>query len=170
MTLNLSNSDMIALAAATIALCSLGATIWQGWIARSHNRRSVKPILVWVRERVLEQHGTILRFSAKNFGIGPGIVKSQNFTVDGRKFYPSDGGDYVCDLVAKVLGSTPYVLRKHGLPGINSAIPPGEHWVIAEIEFLGLNKQKVDELEKQINVEYTLHYECIYGRKHVLRA
>lgn len=171
MILNFSNSDVIALAAATIALCSLGATIWQGWIARSHNRRSVKPIFVFVRERTLNQRGTVLCFSVKNSGIGPGIVKARRFATDGKISAPSNDGDYVCDLVAKALGpSIRYVLRKHGLPGVGSAIPPGGHWIIAEIEFLGMDKQQVDQLEKTVNVEFTLHYECIYGGQHILKA
>lgn len=169
--LKFSNSDVIAFAAAVIALCSLGATIWQGWIARSHNRRSVRPIFGWLRKTTTGQSGTILCFSARNVGIGPGIVKAQSFTVAGRKFDPIEGGDYVRDVVAEALGpSIPYVLREHGLLGVDSAIPPGGHWIIAEIEFVGMNKQQVDELEKQINVEFTLHYECIYGGRHILQA
>jgi hypothetical protein len=41
------NSDLIALSAAVVALLALAATLWQAKLARTHNRLSVKPHLDW---------------------------------------------------------------------------------------------------------------------------
>lgn len=165
-----SASDVVAVAAALIALCSLGATIWQGWISRSHNRLSVRPMLVWVRDRTLDESGITLRFSIKNLGVGPAIVKEQSFKLNGDVFaLKALGGDYVRDVAMQALGSRfSYVLRRHGLPGIESAIPPGGECIVAELEFPGANEQVMEALHESTDVSFSLRYESLYGERRTL--
>lgn len=167
---SLSNSDIVAAAAAFIALCSLGATIWQGRMSWSHNRLSVRPMLVWVPGRILNDHGVTLRFSVKNFGVGPAIIKRRLFKLNGSDLVPeSQGGDYVRDVVTQALGRRfNYVLRRYGLPGIDSAIPPGGECVIAELEFLAADEQVMKLVHDSTDVSFTLQYESLYGERRTL--
>jgi hypothetical protein len=71
--LPLSSSDIIAVCAAVIALCALGATLWQGFLARRHNILSVRPhIEVEFRSLAGEPCALILR----NTGLGPAFLQA----------------------------------------------------------------------------------------------
>lgn len=80
---SLSNSDVIAIAAAAIALCALGATLWQAHIARRHSRLSVRPYL---DEHVGRSANEPFRLSIVNSGLGPAIVTRSSVLVDGKEF------------------------------------------------------------------------------------
>ncbi|PLX95576.1 MAG: hypothetical protein C0620_03920 [Desulfuromonas sp.] len=67
----------ISLASAFIALLALGVAIWQGIIARKHNRLSVKPILA-IDTFLSLDHETI-GIKLRNNGVGPLILKNISF-------------------------------------------------------------------------------------------
>jgi hypothetical protein len=167
--MNISTSDTIAFTAAIVATCSLAITIWQGWIARSHNRKSVRPILTWARDWSSSATGTTLCFYVINVGLGPGIVLERHFKRDGVLFNPVNEDNHVGALLSAVIGQQiTYVARKHGLPGIGSAIPAGAKFVIAEIEFPSASRQQVEDLLDSIVVAFELRYESIYAEKKML--
>lgn len=167
-----SASDVVAAAAALIALCSLVATIWQGWISRSHNRLTVRPMLVWVSARTFGESGVTLQYSIKNFGVGPAIVKKQFFKLNGVVVEAKQsGGDYIRDIAAQALGNRfSYVLRRHGLPGVESAIPPGGECIVAELEFPRADEKVLDAVYASTDVRFNMLYESLYGDRQILSA
>ena len=168
--MNLSISDMAAWVAAFIAALSLGATIWQGWIARDHNKLSVRPILKFARSRTFEEKAITLRYSIKNDGFGPAIIKEQFFTLNGEVVPHLPGSDYVRDVVDQALGRRfHYVLRRHGLPGVGSAIPAQGECVIAEIEFPGISEQALEVVEAD-DIKFSLRYESLYREQGLLTS
>lgn len=68
----MSATDVIAVAAAVIALMSMLATLWQSWTVRRHNRLSVRPHLDFFRNYGI---GGPVSLSLINHGLGPAIIK-----------------------------------------------------------------------------------------------
>lgn len=166
-----STSDVVSAAAAFISFYSFVAAIWQGWITRSHNRKTVKPMLVWISGRTFQETGIMLQFSIKNHGVGPAIVEGQYFKLNGDVIPPIVGGDYIRDIVEQFLGRKyNYVLRRHGLPGIGSAIPAGGECIVAELEFLGMREDVMDAIYKSIKVTFHLSYKSLYGDRQTLTS
>ncbi|MFN4352026.1 MAG: hypothetical protein ACK4F6_14580 [Hylemonella sp.] len=169
----MSASDKIAIAAAFIAACAFAATLWQGHLARMHNRLSVRPLLVWVRDRAVTDAGTEIAFIVRNCGVGPAVIKSRHFTLDDKIFVPPEGtSDQVAELARTVFGaSVPYQLRQHGLPGTDTAIPSGEHHVIAKIFFPNYRSETVDAILAQVGkIVFRIEYESLYKEPATLVA
>ena len=168
--MNLSTSDVIAVAAVLTAIFSLFATIWQAKISRDHNKLSVRPILKFTRGRTFEERFITLRYSIKNDGFGPAIVKEQFFTLNGDVVPHLPGSDYVRDVVDQALGGRfHYVLRHHGLPGVGSAIPAQGECVIIEIEFPGISEQALEVVEAT-DIKFSLRYESLYLEQKMLTS
>lgn len=72
----------IALAAAFIAFCALGISIWQGFLMRQHSRLSVKPWLVLHRDAI---EGNAVEIHLVNAGLGPALVKDLYYTIEDTK-------------------------------------------------------------------------------------
>lgn len=162
---------IIAAAAAIIALLAFVATAWQAHLTRTHNRLSVRPVLVSHRNRVITDGGTEISLVIRNCGIGPAIVKDRFFTVAGQRFvHEGDGSREVEALAVAALGQRfNYVLRQHGLPAVNSAIPPGGEQVIATVFLPNASSSTVDNLVEAIgNVKFLLPYESLYQESYVL--
>jgi hypothetical protein len=169
----MSASDKIAIAAAFIATCAFAATLWQGHLARTHNRLSVRPLLVWVRDRAIIDVGTEITVIVRNCGVGPAVIKNKHFTLDDKMFIPPEGAhDEVAELARAVFGeSVPYQLRQHGLPGTDTAIPPGEHHVIAKIFFPNYRSETVDAILAQAGkITFRIEYESLYKEPATLVA
>ena len=69
-----------------VALLALGLTLWQGWLTRTHNRRSVRPHLDWRTHTARSDSGVSFRFLIRNTGIGPAIVRRRCFYLDGAPY------------------------------------------------------------------------------------
>lgn len=162
---------IIAAAAAIIALLAFVATVWQAHLTRTHNRLSVRPVLVSHRNRVTTDGGTEISLVIRNCGIGPAIVKDRFFTVAGQRFvHEGDGAREVEALAAAALGQRfNYVLRQHGLPAVDSAIPPGGEQVIATVFFPNASSTMVDQIvETTVDAGFSVHYESLYRESYVL--
>ena len=72
------STDLLAAAGLATAVCALVATIWQGVVARKHNRLSVKPVLTLYRE---ESDGKIY---VKNNGTGPALIRDYEIYKDDK--------------------------------------------------------------------------------------
>lgn len=169
----MSTPDIISTVAAVIALCALFATAWQAYIAREHNRLSVRPALVLHRANVVTNDGTEISFSVRNCGIGPAIVRERLFHVEGKRFLPStQPNDQVQCLCEAVLGGKiEYLLREHGLPGEGAPIPPNGEHIVARIFFQGVQPPLIDSLLQSIpEVTFHIHYESLYKERFVLNV
>jgi hypothetical protein len=163
----LQSSDYIAIASALVALLALGATVWQGFVTRQHNRLSVRPLLVWHVARGTSVAGAELVFIVKNRGIGPALITDRYFTVNNQRFVPSKPQtDEVLEVVHSVLGSKyQYDVRQWGLPGKGAALPAQEEVVVARIAFPAMSHEQLSSLMREIkNIRFFLRYECLYGK------
>lgn len=165
----MNNSDYIALGAALVSLCALGATAWQGWLAYQHNRLSTKPYLVWHISRSSVGHaGSSITLSIKNLGLGPAIVRDRYLSRNGVRYIPQGlAADEVRDLVKEVFAQKiPYILRQFGLPGVDSAIASEQEVIIANIEFPELSFERLQNaIEVAGDVGFHIHYESIYKQR-----
>jgi hypothetical protein len=64
-------SDCIALSSVEIALCALGISVWQGYVAREHNELSILPLLHVDKEA---REGNDIELVVINHGLGPAII------------------------------------------------------------------------------------------------
>src|SRR5437879_4048187 len=82
-------ADVIAIAAAAVALLSLFATIWFAFMTRRHNRLSVRPYL----DHHLQTAATEpVWFKIVNAGIGPAIIRRCTYVLDGTSYPVDDQG------------------------------------------------------------------------------
>jgi hypothetical protein len=169
----MTSADKIALAAAFIAACAFVVTLWQAHVARAHNRLSVRPLLVWSRDRVITEAGVEIAFTVRNFGIGPAMIERRFFTVDGSMFEaPAGSSDEVEALVHAVFGTPlPCQLKQHGLPGVGAAIPQGGEHVIAKLFFQNYRAEAVDAMVKELpKVAFQINYKSLYRESYTLIA
>jgi hypothetical protein len=80
---NLQSSDIIALSAAVIALCSLIISIWQGYLMRMHNRISLRP-KIDINYRT--HNGDLLGITLQNNGFGTAIVSKTEIRFNDQVF------------------------------------------------------------------------------------
>lgn len=62
-----------AIAAVVVAVLALMVSLWQGWISREHNRKSVRPILRFDRNGLSDQPISV---TLANVGPGPALIRS----------------------------------------------------------------------------------------------
>jgi hypothetical protein len=104
-------TEIIAISSVVIAVCALGISIWQGYIARQHNKLSVVPIL---HVDLDTTEGKDIEIVSVNNGVGPAIIT--HFTV------------YCDDVAYDFPDTTKYreIVQKLGLD-------PRTNWCDAEI-------------------------------------
>lgn len=167
-------SDIIATCSAFVASFAFVATAYQAWIARHHNRLSVRPHLVWHIHRRNAPSGAGVIYSVRNLGLGPAVVTDRYFTKDEIRFVPSGQSvDEVPDFLKYVInGKFNYDLKIYGLPGKNSAIPSQEEVVIADIVLPEHSLDQLADLEEVVGqIAFHIDYESLYGERfnlHVL--
>ena len=72
---------VVSFSAIVVAIASIVVTVWQGIEMRKHNRLSVRPRLEITYEVNKKGFGYVL----KNNGLGPAVVTSKKFFVDGKE-------------------------------------------------------------------------------------
>lgn len=152
----LSPESAAAVAAAAIGLLALGVSLWQGWVARRHNRLSVTPHLRidWYIEA-----DSPLRICLRNAGIGPAVIREVAITTGGTTF---TNAQPLCFENA---------LEALGIDALNERVytpDPGEFMAVDEeyrlIEFVhpvqdpALALTAIDGLRRAITVRYTSVY------------
>jgi hypothetical protein len=166
-------ADKIAVAAVFIAACAFVVTLWQAHVARTHNKLSVRPLLVWNRDRSITDAGVEDTFTVRNCGVGPAIIKQRFFLVNGLTYQaPKGSGDEVEALVHAMFGEPlPCQLKQHGLPGVGTAIPSGEELVIAKLFFRNYRSETVDATIKALpKIAFHINYESLYRESYTLVA
>ena len=122
------------------------ATVWQGVIARKHNRLSVRPVLTLYRR---EADGVI---SIRNNGTGPAIVASYEMYAKGERL-SLDALDGMFPTVTDV---------PELLPG--AAIAVGEEVeLVKAVTFL-----EATHVQPMQDLRFRIVYESIYGERRVL--
>jgi len=161
--IGLQASDLIACCAVVMALSSLLVAIWQGRLMLIHNKLSVKPLLVWTRRTSHDDHSITLNFSIRNVGIGPAIIKNRICKCNGESIQVLSNGN-VKIIIDRLLGdSVRYVVRHHGLPAIDSAIPAGNESVIASIQLLHTDDASLELAESLLTLHVSFTYVSLYG-------
>jgi hypothetical protein len=172
-TLFMTDSDIIATGSVVVAVFAFFATAYQGWIARHHNRLSVRPHLVWHVGRRDTHNSAGIVYSVQNLGLGPAIVTDRYFTKDDIRFVPPGlQTEEVPDFLKHVLSQKfIYKLNVIGLPGKKSAIPSQAEIIIADIEFPGKSLKEVAVAEEVAGkIAFHITYESIYGERFDLHA
>ncbi|MCA9741324.1 MAG: hypothetical protein H6695_08455 [Deferribacteres bacterium] len=80
--------QITAIATVSIALLALFVSIWQGALARKHNRLSVKPFLQ-VETSIVEPFGVWVH----NKGVGPAIIATAQVYKNGKRIGNSSDSD-----------------------------------------------------------------------------
>lgn len=116
-----------------IALASLVLSIYTLIQTRKHTRLSVVPHLDWNHSKERSNEGITFRSVLRSTGPGPAIIMDRWFELDGKR-YQTELADPVEELAAICLkGKTPYFVRKHGVPGAGTIMPPGSEICIVEV-------------------------------------
>jgi hypothetical protein len=165
--------DLLEFATFAVATGAFGVGLWQGYLARLHNRLVVRPALTWQRNIEINDGGLVeVTFSFENSGVGPAVIRDRYFLVDRERFAPKPGEDEVQALVAKLVGDRMrHQLRQHGLPAVNAAFPEGRCQVIAKILFIGASIDTVKAfLQTLPEVRFRATYESLYGERFELKG
>jgi hypothetical protein len=137
-----------------IAICALGFSIWQGYIARDHNIRSVKPCLNVIKE----SQADYFELKLSNVGLGPAFVQKISRFLDDKAI---NSGDLETEIEFILQNKhTPSFFR--GEKGV--VISPGESISIFRINFTNGDDFDLSHLlAKRIDVE--CEYTCVYGKQ-----
>jgi hypothetical protein len=171
-TTSLTAQDYTAICSAVIALCALFATIWQSRATIHHNKISVRPHLIWHTSRKNLTDKCVVSFSIKNQGLGPAIIKSRFFTLNGKRYRPNVAMNEVEEFINHAFGKKiDFAVLRYGLPGEDASMPQGGEFIIAEISFNDMSGDKLWSLEHIVGeLDFIANYESLYGEKFKLQA
>lgn len=158
--LNLSNSDIIAISSAIIAVLALLTTLWQGYIARKHNRLSIRPFLEHRQARIEGQYVTV---SIINRGLGPAMLESVFFTISSnrKKLTIDEFLDHIVLGMKPTKGAWETVIFQG-----KTSIPPGTEVVLIKLELTADDHENLRIIDERLN-DATIHivYRCLYGKR-----
>jgi hypothetical protein len=155
-------TDVIAVCAAVIALASLFVAANQAYLARKHNRLSVRPILSVYRKQFSEQP---IEYCVENRGLGPAIVKSFSILIDGNEVKASDGN---CVYAATdTLGVDRSDVGGHLIP-VNEVITAGQEIVAIRFPRAGSDATFHKELLGKLpRMKFLIRYESMYEERYI---
>lgn len=149
-----------AISSAVIALCALVFSIWQGMVARKHNKLSVRPHLsTW--SSADEEKG-FYSFEIINNGIGPAIVEEATVKVDGKPI-AGKAADAVENAV-KILFADLRYRANHSYFMKGDTMAPNERCGLIELQFSDEpppSAEVIARAMKRVVVEIT--YKSFYG-------
>jgi hypothetical protein len=153
----------VALAAAVIALASLGLSIWQGFETRHHDRLSVLPVLTSTIEDSPDKEAGL---TVANKGVGPAIIREQAILVDGKPVEMDEHGGW--ENAEKQVGIDQLELRDSNFED-GSAITVGEVVPLLVIPSKSTPDQRRLFSRAILHLTIRFVYESIYGgRQHKL--
>lgn len=151
---------VLAVASGIVALCALGASLYQAYLSRLHNRLSVKPHLALHVEQSPGQYKIELR----NDGIGPAIITSAVIMNRG-----SSVQGVGLPLIANAVANVPECsLVESEFFKPDFVLPAGKSIAIATIEHNPIISDFDDYLSGHL--ELTITYESAYGEKFTLES
>ena len=153
------------LSSAVIALCALGFTIWQGVVARRHNKLSVTPHLTtWNHS---DQNKKLYSIELLNNGIGPALIKSFAIQVD-RQTINGEGTEPI-EKALKILfpGYDYHSYQAYVASGY--MMTAKESRPLVNVQFFGAKLPNPDEVNHAIKrSRMIISYESVYGDKFTL--
>lgn len=157
------SSDIIAISTAFIALCALFTTVWQSHLTRRHNKLSVKPSLSF--DENIQQNGVDVKYSVKNAGLGPAIIKVFALVIDGKKYSITTAEDVY--RAFEILG-----IKLHEYDWSMQLFKAGSSIAVDEIfDLLSFPKCTLDvEFNQKLRdvlprLDFHIEYECFYGNR-----
>lgn len=154
----MSNSDIIAISSAIIALLAMCATFWQGYVARKHSRLSVRPHLDGY---VQSYPAKPLYIEIKNVGLGPAIIESFSISFDSATYELTNTS------LPKFISEE---FKRHPFPIewviLGHDTPLGAGQTIRLLQFTPpLNDQELCKKAVQLlhRFQFTIKYKCFYG-------
>lgn len=149
-----------------IAFCALGLSIWQGVLARKHNRLSFRPHLSWMINSDAEKG--FYSVELINNGIGPAIIENFSVKVDG-KLISGDGTEKIENALKIVFPNLPYKAN-HSVLAKGYSMAPKEQCTVFAVQFLCKvpSKEFVDHAINRSNLE--IPYKSFYGERFLLNA
>lgn len=147
-----------------VSLLALGASGYALYQTRRYSRLSSVPHLDSHVGRHWTNEGGTFTFSLKNTGVGPAIILDWWFLMNGKK-HDSESIHQAPELIAVCLsGKTPFVVKRHGTPGVGSIMPAGQEICIAEIFIPGLKADQESLFEQWIEpVNFEARYQSLHG-------
>jgi hypothetical protein len=147
-----------------ISLVAVGVSIYALYQTRKYSRVSVVPHLDWHVNRHRANEGITFTFTLKNTGVGPAIILDWWFLLKGKK-HESECNDQLLELAGICLREkSPYVMKRHGTPGVGSIMPAGQEICIAEIFVPGLKADGESRFEQWCEpVNFEVRYQSLHG-------
>jgi hypothetical protein len=155
--------NVIAFAAAVIALAALAVAVWQGMDNRKHNRMMVVPR---IRFDLLQQLQEPVRLFMVNAGTGPAIIESFTFQCDGKAIEPPTFGGLATTI--KELGLTGDFFIYIPYPG--DTIAAGEERDILRVTLRSVDDEWPYFRERLQRIIFECKYSSIYAESQVARA
>lgn len=89
-----------------VGMIGLAAPIYNSWLARSHNRLQVRPLLTYLQKIEYENENDLkYTVSIINNGLGPAIIDACEYVYDGEKFISAiDLTKKISDAIGKNIG------------------------------------------------------------------
>jgi hypothetical protein len=168
----LSSSDWIALSSAVVAICALGVSIWQGYVARLHCRLSVTPHIDVVFD-VSGPHGNDI--TLKNGGLGPAIVRSVEVTLGGttKQLHRDRDFEFLAGVLRPIASDCKF---SHAVPDPHSVLSPDSELLLfrarsdaSKQELAKAFNELIDRLVVKVTYccIYKATYTCVYEGQHV---
>ena len=150
------------ISSAVIALCALGFSIWQGILARKHNRLSFRPHLTtWTHSDAEKGFYTV---DLINNGIGPAVIEEFSVKVDG-KLVSGDGTEPIAKALKIVLPNLPYRSHQSYLAE-GYSMAPKERCTVFAVQFLGQSLPSKEFVEHAINRgDLEISYSSFYDER-----
>lgn len=92
-----------------VSLCAISVAAFQSSVTRRHARLSVQPRLEWTI--IADSRLGTVEVALANVGLGPAIIRSLAFTIDGTPM-PLSGME-TCDAINATLGRSPDAFDTH---------------------------------------------------------
>jgi hypothetical protein len=157
---------MVGVASSIIALCALTFTIWQGFLARKHNRLSVRPQLTSWMENHISKNG-YFKYTLINNGLGPARIEEFQVKVDGEDIV-GERTERIEKASEKIFPKQKYTYRaEFSYFGKGHWIPAKEKVDIFKAQFDNrhwpFSKSIEEEIRKRAKLIIT--YTSIYGER-----
>lgn len=152
-----------------ISCLALGATIWQGVIARSHNVKSTDPVLDLVYDYSTDEALTLY---LRNSGNGPAIIGDMAFDLAGALF-PFDDKQMSLQQLLPRLGMPvdwraggPLELSMTGVtPGVSWVVPPLGRQPLFCVKYAQNDNARFAEFKENLkHIRLVFTYSSIYKR------
>ncbi len=150
---------VISITAIFISLSAFGVALWQGYVARKHNRLSVRPMLHFD----LGIKGNDYLLTMKNTGVGPAIIRSWSVSVDGKSMGTNSlqvATNLFEEFEVGHLGGAMY------LPGEGQAMSASDSFQIMKIENIIDDNEAYQRIMNNFSLcNIVFKYESIYSEE-----